>query len=198
MRPQIVIRDGVGIRHHPTGEFPQFETESLDIVLYSLLSDDNEQERFMDEPKYKIGKVAQVSGIPVATLKNWERKERQLIKREDGEQFTFRRAFQVVLTAALVRMGQRLEVAANAAFQFTDIGNGALAGLNSDRGPGEMFDEGWTVLCIYPGDLVEVKNVMPKDAATLLFTPLGHNRADAATLLNVTFLGERVREALES
>lgn len=151
----------------------------------------------MDEPKYKIGAVARAAGISVSTLKNWERKERQLIRREEGALFTFRRALQVALTAALVHLRLSPDFAARTAFGFTDIGDGELPGLRSNRDPGEMFENGWTVICIYPGEHAEVKNVQPADAAVTLFTPLGHARSDAVTLLNVTFLAQRLREALE-
>lgn len=151
----------------------------------------------MDEPRYLPNVVARAAGIPLATLRNWERSERQLIRRETGRRFSFRRALQVALTGALVNLGARPEFAARVALSFTDSGGAPLPGRRPGRHPGELFDKGWTILAIYPGEVFDVKNVMPETAAIDLFTPLGHTRSDAATILNVTFLVQRFRCALD-
>lgn len=149
----------------------------------------------MDEPRYKPSQVAAAAGLPIVTLRNWERAGRELIRRET-KLFTFRRALQVAITQALVSLGVPPGLAARAAYDFTDRGTGPLPGRPA-RAYGELFETGWTMICIYPGGLHEVKNVQPKDAATLLFKPLGHSRGDAVTALNITFLVELFRKKLE-
>lgn len=150
----------------------------------------------MDEPKYKPGKVAAAAGIPIETLRNWERADRALIKRDEPGWFTFRRALQVGIASALLDVGVRAEFAIAAAGAFTDVGEGPLPGRDA-REPGELYDHGWTVLCIYPNGGSDVKQVKPNSPAIELFMPLGHTRGDLVTALNITFLVERFRKRLE-
>ena len=149
-----------------------------------------------DEPRYLPNVVAKVTGVPLATLRNWEREGRELIRREPGRKYTFRRALQVAITGALVQLGVRTEFAARVALHFTDFGPGPI-GKRPARQPGRLFADGWTVICVYGGEVFDVKNVMPNTDAAELFTPLGHGRSDAATLLNVTFMLQRLWDRLE-
>lgn len=148
----------------------------------------------MDNPKYRPNQVAAAAGMPLDKLRAWER--RNLIRRETARLYTYRRALQVGIAMSLMAMGARAEFATRVALDFTDIGQGAMPGFAA-RNPGELFDEGWTVICLYPGEQFEVKNVMPDTAATLLFTPQFANRAEGVILLDVTYLVARLKAALE-
>lgn len=151
----------------------------------------------MDEPKYKPGAVAAAAGISNETLRNWQRSDRCVILREPGRLMTFRRAMQVALMANLVDQGIRAEFAARAALGFTDSGLGPLPGRPA-RDPGELFAEGWTILCVYPGDIYDVKNVQPDTHATELFTPMGMTRSELVTMLNLSNIVPRLRAVLDA
>lgn len=157
----------------------------------------------VDVPRFTGAEIARAVGWTMAALNNATRGDHPIIrptKPAGGtgrvNLFSYRRAMQIALTAALMRQGFKVSHAANVALSFTDHGT-------EERPPLELFGGASTVLLVWPG--IEsgevIRMVMPsKDEpgtpmCNVFFAPL-HGRQVVATPIWVDFIDRDLRGAL--
>lgn len=161
------------------------------------------------EPRYTTAQVSDATGIPQETIKNWLSRKPQVILMTTEERenvgrgrpylFSFQRAVHLLLTAKLVQMGMQPRQAAMIASGFSDIGEGYTpdADLSQVRMPGQLFQEGFTVLVTHSGDeLGHVVNMKP--GSTLMYDLFyRRGRHEDAIVVLVNPLVDRLKAALK-
>jgi hypothetical protein len=125
-------------------------------------------------PTFSAAQVANAAGVTYGNLNNWMRPDRGVITMgiasgggHGGERrFTLRAAYQIALTAKLVRRGMSPQAASRAAAHFAAVGD-------DDRGPGELFVEGETYLCVdREGGAADLINVHADDTFSAILSGL--------------------------
>jgi hypothetical protein len=151
----------------------------------------------MDTARFFTADACRAAGINSVTLKNWISRDPPAVLLTASDRashvsgrphlLTFRRVMQIAITAELVRLGWGPRAAAIAAASFTDSGN-------SRRPPGELYEDGITLLVARPGeDEPSFKVVNWKHGATP-FEVLGIGQG--ATVVNLSAIVETVQGAL--
>ncbi len=124
----------------------------------------------MDYPRYRTEQAAAAAGIPTETLSTWlKRPNLSMVAHDDpapdvlapgrgrGRLFTRRSVIRIAIMARLTRIGLSVDAAHSAAMRFSDVGTGSAAyegeQLTVQRGPGDLFPSGGTVMRIdFPED----------------------------------------------
>lgn len=167
----------------------------------------------IDAPQFFSADACKAAGIESATLKNWLLPDRHAILMSEEDRraagsgrphlFTYRRVMQIALTAELVSLGFAPRRAGTMAAGFTDVGEGFSGWVGEVypvpklRGPGELFEDGFTFLIASPGE--ESSHVCQVDLKTplvkLMWSP-GIGTRSTAAMINVNHVDWRVKESL--
>lgn len=159
----------------------------------------------VDLPQFGSADALRAAGIDSSTLKNWisrgdgtliglDRKigERKANGPGNSHKMSFRRIMQIALTARLVVLGIKPNIAAYWALCFTDIGD-------ERRSPCHHFPKGqtWLVSNWREAD-ARVVNILDTTPATEIFSaPYRSIPCDIAAVVNITEVETQVRSLLD-
>lgn len=166
--------------------------------------------------RFTSAEVCVAANIKLETLKNWvfRRPAAVLLTADDQAasakgspiRYSFNRVMQIAITAELVRLGWQPRQAAMVAVSFTDVSNGGPATIvddasnldphPDDRGPGELFRTGRTLLVAHEAPLDNLPGgvCVRVDETTPLADVLGITTSvHAAVVVDVSALWESVR-----
>ena len=164
-----------------------------------------------DLPQFFSADLCAAAKIDAPTLKNWISREPYVIRLSDEDRraigtgrphlFTYRTVLLAAICAEIVVLGVPPRRAAAFAELFMNFGYES-SHSPKHRHPGELFPTGSTILVAYPAGPQDKKELWASHAVNMtsetrledVLTQLNGGRQNAAIMINLTVIYERVRQ----